>query len=544
MDDMKEKLLTTYPEKYQYENNQHVLTFSISEFEREISRIKNEFNFIMLLDICGVDNIKRNLNKRFASVYHLFNMENSERLRLVLPVDPEDDIPTVSHLWKNASWFEMESWDLLGIRYKGQHQKRLLNHHEFEGHPLRKDYNLEQNQPLGENTNDFLEKSSSHGWSNTALFHPAASGSFRLMVKLEEETVIKTKIEIGYMHRSFEKLCESCHYHHIVPLTNALNHCSSPMNNIGWCKTVEDLMGMDIPDRAKALRMVMAEMARVIDHLLCIGHNIKGMGMAEHFDLCLEACEYIYELYEKLSGSRQNISLIRVGGLSKDLPLGWISDCQEVIKKVNKNISTLNQLLTRSRIWIQRTSVCPISPREAIEWGYTGPCLRACGVNHDLRKVSPYYFYNEVDFEIPLGVNGDSYDRYLIRMEEMLQSLKIIEQLLSNLPQGDVSLQENICLISSKSVFSDPEARDHHIKLMNKGLSPPKKDIYSATEAANGELGFYVISNGEPYPYRVKMRAPCYPLLQSFLEVSRHQMISDAMVNLGSMNIVGGELDR
>ena len=233
-----------------------------------------------------------------------------------------------------------------------------------------------------------------------------------------------------------------------------------------------------------------------------------------------------------------------MGGLSKDLPLGWISDCQEAIKKVNRNISTLNQLLTRSRTWIQRTSICPISPREAIEWGYTGPCLRACGVNHDLRKVSPYYFYNEVDFEIPLGVNGDSYDRYLIRMEEMLQSLKIIEQLLSNLPQGDVSLEENICLISSKSVFSDPEARDRHIKLMEKGLSPPRKDIYSATEAANGELGFYVISNGAPYPYRVKMRPPCYPLLQSFLEVSRHQMIADAMVNLGSMNIVSGELDR
>ena len=299
MDSMKEKLLKTYPEKYQYENNQHVLTFSIKEFEREIARIKNEFNFIMLLDICGVDNIKRNLNKRFASVYHLFNMENSERLRLVLPVDPDDDIPTVSHLWKNASWFEMESWDLLGIRYKGQHQKRLLNHHEFKGHPLRKDYHIEQNQPLSENTNDFLEKSSSHGWSDIPLSHPAASGSFRLMVKLEEETVVQTKIEIGYMHRSFEKLCESCHYHHIVPLTNALNHCSSPMNNIGWCKTVEDLMGMDIPDRAKALRMVMAEMARVVDHLLCIGHNIKGMGMGEHFDLCLESCEYILRTLRK-----------------------------------------------------------------------------------------------------------------------------------------------------------------------------------------------------------------------------------------------------
>ena len=349
---MGKKLKKIFSEQYAWEKNGHTLNLSIQEFKDNIKIIKEQFDFIMLLDICGVDNRQRNGKKEFASVYHFLNMENHQRLCLKVFLNENEEIPSIEYLWKNAAWFEREAWDMLGIGFKGQVKKRLLNHRQFQGHPLRKDYSLEGNQPLMENadisfsTSGMSDKElSGRKWVNIGPSHPAVRGTFRVMLDLEDEVVKRSKLEIGYVHRCFEKLCEHRQYNQIIPFTNGLNYCSSPMNNIGWCKAIEELLEVDIPDRAKALRMVIAETARIVDHLLCIGNNAKDVGSLGHIGICLEACEYIYELYEKISGARQTVSFIHIGGLRDDLPLGWISDCNEVMKKIKKNISTLHYTL-------------------------------------------------------------------------------------------------------------------------------------------------------------------------------------------------------
>jgi NADH-quinone oxidoreductase subunit C/D len=283
----------------------------------------------------------------------------------------------------------------------------------------------------------------------------------------------------------------------------------------------------------------------VIDHLVCIGANAVDLGALTSFWYCFEPREHVYTLFEKLCGARLTVSLTRIGGMAQELPVGWVTDCLETVKIISKHVEEVDRLLTKNKIWVDRTKVCPIKPADAIQWGYTGPCLRATGVNYDIRKASPYYFYKDVDFEIPLGQNGDVYDRYLVRMEEMRQSLKIVDQVLNNLPVGPVqSLDKRISLPPKKEVYTNIEGLMNHFMLVMKGVRPAAGEIYSATEAANGELGFYVISDGGSNPYRVKVRPPCFAIYQSFSEVIQNKMISDALAELGSMNIIAGELDR
>jgi NADH-quinone oxidoreductase subunit C/D len=253
----------------------------------------------------------------------------------------------------------------------------------------------------------------------------------------------------------------------------------------------------------------------------------------------------VYELFEKLCGARLTVSLTRIGGQAQELPVGWVTDCLEVVKIIQKNIEEVDRLLTKNKIWVDRTRVCPVTAADAIAWGYTGPCLRAAGVNYDIRKTNPYYFYKDVEFEVPVGHKGDPYDRYLVRMEEMRQSLKIVNQVLANLPSGPVqSLDKRVCIPPKREVYTNIEGLMNHFMLIMKGVRPPVGEIYSATEAANGELGFYIISDGGSNPYRVKVRPPCFAIYQSFNEVVNNKMISDAVAELGSMNIIAGELDR
>lgn len=538
----------------------HVLFATPKNLIQVMTKLKNEMGFNMLLDVCGVDNLKRPKQewmhgKRFESVYHLLNMENHERVRVRVPVDVDsgETVPSVMGLWKAADWFEREAWDMYGITYEGRKKERLLTHHEFVGHPLRKDYAADANQPLSESLDIYFdpdptitaEEALKREWINIGPSHPATHGTLRIMAEIEGEVIKRSKLEIGYLHRCFEKMAETHLYNQVIPYTDRLNYCSAPMNNIGWCKAIEDMMGIEIPDRAKALRMVLAELSRVIDHLVCIGAGAVDLGALTSFWFCFEQRERVYELFEKLCGARLTVSLTRIGGMAQELPVGWVTDCLEVVKIIEKNIEEVDRLLTKNKIWVDRTRVCPVSAADAIAWGYTGPCLRASGVNYDIRKASPYYFYKDVDFEVPVGHTGDTYDRYLVRMEEMRQSLKIVNQVLANLPGGPVqSLDKRVCIPPKKEVYTNIEGLMNHFMLIMKGVRPPVGEIYSATEAANGELGFYVISDGGPNPYRVKVRPPCFAIYQSFNEVVHNKMISDAVAELGSMNIIAGELDR
>ncbi len=545
---------------YSYKFENHVIFTDTKELLTVMAKLKDEFGFNMLLDVCGVDNLKRPASewthgKRFESVYHLLNMEKNERIRVRVPVDVEggEIVPSVMSFWRGADWFEREAWDMFGISYLGRKKERLLTHHEFVGHALRKDYRSDHNQPLSESIEINFdadpsitpEQAALREWINIGPSHPATHGTLRIMAEIEGEVIKRSKLEIGYLHRCFEKMCETHLYNQVIPYTDRLNYCSSPMNNIGWCKAIEDMMGIEIPDRAKALRMVLAEISRVIDHLVCIGAGAVDLGALTSFWFCFELRERVYELFEKLCGARLTVSLTRVGGMAQELPVGWVTDCLEVVKHIEKGVAEVDRLLTKNKIYVDRTRVCPISASQAIEWGYTGPCLRAAGVNYDIRKANPYYFYKDVEFEVPVGQNGDNYDRYLVRMEEMRQSLRIINQVLGNLPSGPYqSLDKRVCIPPKKEVYTNIEGLMNHFMLIMKGVRPPVGEIYSATEAANGELGFYVISDGGPNPYRVKVRPPCFAIYQSFSEVVQNHMISDAIAELGAMNIIAGELDR
>jgi NADH-quinone oxidoreductase subunit C/D len=545
-------------DNYSFAFENHVCFTDSKKFYGQMTKLKDELGFIMLLDVCGVDNQSRpkedwKHGKRFEAVYHLLNMEIHERVRVRVPLNEAESIPSVMPLWKAADWFEREAWDMIGIDFEGRKKERLLTHYKFVGHPLRKDYAATNNQPLDESEDIYFEpdpalteeQRSSREWDNIGPSHPATHGTLRVMTELEGEVIRRSKLEIGYLHRCFEKMCENHTYNQVIPYTDRLNYCSAPMNNIGWCKAVEDMMGIEIPDRAKALRMILAELSRVIDHLVCIGANAVDIGALTNFWFCFEQRERIYELFEKLCGARLTVSLTRVGGMAYDLPPAWVSECMETVKIIAKNIEKVDGMLTKSRIWIDRTKVGGVSAKDAIQWGYTGPCLRAAGVNYDIRKASPYYFYKDMDFEIPVGQKGDCFDRYLVRMEEMRQSLRIVSQVLNNLPSGPVKvLDKRISLPEKKEVYTNIEGLMNHFMLVMKGVRPPVGEFYSATEAANGELGFYFISDGSHRPYRVKVRPPCFAIYQSFNETVKDQMIADAVAILGSMNIIAGELDR
>jgi NADH-quinone oxidoreductase subunit C/D len=547
-------------ENYSFLFTNHVLFATPKTLISVMTKLKDELGFNMLLDVCGVDNIQRPKSewthgKRFESVYHLLNMKNHERIRVRIPVDTDagETVPSIMPLWKGADWFEREAWDMFGISYEGRKKERLLTHHEFVGHPLRKDYKADHNQPLSESMDIHFdpdptithEESLKREWINIGPSHPSTHGTLRIMAEIEGEVIKRSRLEIGYLHRCFEKMCENHLYNQVVPYTDRLNYCSSPMNNIGWCKAIEDMMGIEIPDRAKAMRMVLAELSRVIDHLVCIGAAAVDLGALTSFWFCFEQRERVYELFEKLCGARLTVSLTRIGGQAQELPVGWVTDCLEVVKIIQKNIEEVDRLLTKNKIWVDRTRVCPVTAADAIAWGYTGPCLRAAGVNYDIRKTNPYYFYKDVEFEVPVGHMGDPYDRYLVRMEEMRQSLKIVNQVLANLPSGPVqSLDKRVCIPPKREVYTNIEGLMNHFMLIMKGVRPPVGEIYSATEAANGELGFYIISDGGSNPYRVKVRPPCFAVYQSFNEVVNNKMISDAVAELGSMNIIAGELDR
>ena len=533
---------------YSYRHHNHVLVAPPELLHTLLTELKINHGFIMLLDICGVDNLQRNHSKRFECVYHLLNMGEHQRLRLRIPINKGESLPCITDIWKTADWFEQEAWDMFGIEFKGKKKKRLLTHKDFVGHPLQKNYAHQNIQKLASPQEISFENQDLPHMRhsiNIEPFNPAIGGILKIALELEGDIVKKTRLELGYLHRCFEKICESLSYNQIIPYTDRLNYCSASMNNIGWCQSIETLMDIQIPDRAKVIRMIVAEISRIADHMLCIETTATGIGAISHHALGSKIREQIYQLFEKLCGSRITVSLSRIGGMAFDVPYPWIGECREHANSILKKIKILDRELTRNSTWIARTKVCPVSAENAIEWGYTGPCLRACGVNYDIRKASPYYFYQDIDFEIPLGINGDCYDRYLVRIEEIKQSLKMVLQLLDNIPLGPImSNDERVALPDKPSVHTDRNSFLKHMDRIQQGIRPPKEEIYSCTEAANGELGFYIISEGDSQPYRVKVRPPCFPILQSFPESILESHLPDAIMSLSSMNIVPGELER
>ncbi len=381
---------------------------------------------------------------------------------------------------------------------------------------------------------------------NLGPSHPATHGTLRIFVELEGEIMRDMKLEIGYLHRCFEKMTETHSWNQVIPFTDRLNYVSAMCNNVGYVMAVEKLLGVQVTKRCERIRVIMCELSRIIDHLVCIGTNAVDIGALTCFWYFFRERENIYDLFEAACGARLTTSYTRVGGLYADLPEGWVEWCRKVIRNLPRTLDDVDGLLTTNRIWIDRTKgVGPISKEAALEYGFTGPSLRATGVAYDVRKAHPYYDYDKFQFNVPTETSGCTYARYLVRMAEMRESIKIVEQCLNDLPEGPVNLDDwSICLPPKDQVYGNIEGLMAHFKLIMHGIRPPVGEVYSYTEAANGELGFFVRSDGEGRPGRVRCRPPCFAIYQAFPEMCVGQTVSDAVAALGSINIVAGELDR
>jgi NADH-quinone oxidoreductase subunit D len=432
---------------------------------------------------------------------------------------------------------------------------------------------------------------------NVGPAHPAMHGIIRIVARLDGEQVMGCDVEIGYLHRGFEKMSETVDYNGVIPYTDRLNYVSPLINNMGYCMAVEKLLGISVPERCHYVRVIVSEISRITDHLTCIGASAMELGAFTVFLYMIKAREYLWELVEMVTGARLTVSYCRVGGVKGDLPEGFAERCLKALAETRQVLAESDTLLTRNRIFVDRMSgTGRISAEDALAYGITGPFLRGSGPDYDVRKDCPYAVYDRLEFDVPVGTRGDNFDRYMVRMEEMQQSMRIIEQALRDIPPGPVLVNVetgrpipaaemidqakvgNIPAIADTVAVTDPtldgsaepfyphiaadekrvflppkedtygniEGLMQHFKLVmyGHGVRPPKGEVYFPVEGANGELGFYVVSDGSNRPYRVRVRPPCFAIMSALPKLLVGDMFADVTPTFGSVNMIGGELDR
>jgi len=546
-----------------------VMDVDAEKLESTMTRLKTypDLDFGLLVDVTAIDYLTfpDPPEERFAVVYTLRNWEHNWLLQVRTPIaDPEVGVPTCCGLWGAANWGEREVYDQYGINFIGHPDlRRILNHWQFQGHPLRKDYDINQGQICYET--DSMEKEirdrlqakgvdeSTLKDINTELMflnlgpsHPATHGAIRILTALDGETIMANVNEIGYLHRGFEKTAENRTYNQVIPLTDRLNYCSALMNNIAYVKAVESWLGVEITERAKIMRVILSEFFRVQDHLVCIAANLVDMGGLTNYWYLYNEKEASYDFISRLTGARLTSSFTRIGGMYRDFYDGWQEDMESQLKAIEKGVSDSLGLVLQNRIVHDRTQgTCVLPAETALSYGFTGPNLRASGVAFDLRKDNPYYHYESFDFTIPIGSVGDIYDRMMVRFEEIFESIKIIRQAVKMIPEGPVFVSDHsIVLPPKEQVYNKIEGLANHFKLVFEGVKVPAGEWYDSYEAANGELGFHFVSDGSGKPYKCKVRPPCFYAMGGFHEMVEGEMIADAVINLGSINIIGGELDR
>jgi len=425
---------------------------------------------------------------------------------------------------------------------------------------------------------------------NMGPSHPAMHGTIRIMLELDGEVVRNSEVEVGYLHRGFEKTCEHKTYFNLLPYTDRLNYVSPLINNLGYVMTMEKMLGIEVPERAQYIRVIMSEMSRVSDHLTALAAMTMECGAFTVFLYYVKAREEIWEFIEQTTGARMTTSYIRIGGVRAELHPDFKPMMDDAIVMTRDVLKDVSGLLDKNKIWIDRTrDVAVASPETAINYGFTGPCLRASGVSYDVRKAHPYLIYDQLDWEVPLGEKGDNYDRYLVRMKEMEQSLRIIEQAAAKMPKATssadliakgmepadaiktsrskkvdsaIKLSPNL-EGSEKSTYPDilsprhnvPPKEDtytniegliNHFKFFMRGhgIRPPKGEVYFSVEGGSGEVGFYIVSDGTDKPYRLHLRAPCFHIVAALEELIKGHYIADIIPTFGSTNMIGGEMDR
>ncbi|HEX6159950.1 MAG TPA: NADH dehydrogenase (quinone) subunit D [Thermoanaerobaculia bacterium] len=518
-----------------------------------------ELRFDLPLDLFGVDYPNR--EQRFDLVYQLYSLQNNERVRLKVRVAEGEAVETSIPVYKSFDWFEREAWDMFGIRFDGHpNLRRILTHEAFQGHPLRKDYDPAQRWLLNESgiaelrpkiDERFKVEEEESDFERVTLnlgpSHPAMHGTLRCAVTLDGETIVGADQEIGYLHRCFEKMSETHTYQQVIPYTDRLNYCSAVINNVGYCMTVEKMLDIEAPERAQHVRLMLSEFYRISDHIVCIGTNLVDLGALTNFWYLFQPREEIIALAESCSGARLLPSYLRIGGLAVDVPDDFLANAQRIVHMLPRYINEVEGLIMKNRIFRERSEgVGAITREDAINFGFTGPCLRATGVPFDVRKASPYLGYETYDWDVPIAEGGDTYARFLVRFEEMRQSLRILQQAIDRgLPGGPVMVDNPyVALPPKEKVYNEMESLIYHFKLIMHGIQPPVGEAYFQVEGGNGEVGFYIVSDGTKNPYRVRVRPPCFPIFEAYGHMVMGQTIPDAIATLGSLNIIAGELDR
>ncbi len=434
---------------------------------------------------------------------------------------------------------------------------------------------------------------------NLGPSHPAMHGTLRIMAELDGERILNAECEIGYLHRGFEKTCENKTWFNLLIYTDRLNYVSPLINNLGYAMTMEKLMGLDVPERAQLIRVLMSEMSRVSDHLTCLAAMAMESGAFTVFLYMMKAREFLWDVIERTTGARMTTSYIRIGGVRADLHPDWRAGLAAAVRETRRVLKDVAGLLDRNAIFLGRTrDVGTISREDALSYGWTGPCLRSTGIAYDVRKAHPYLVYDRLAFDVPVGERGDNYDRYLVRMREMEQSLRILEQTAALIPDaaplppgpaleperavresrrlrstGRIALSPNLegsekerlegltvrekpgtpgspaCGVSvpaKEDTYTTMEGLIGHFLffMSGKGIRPPKGDVYCSVEGGNGEVGFYIVSDGADRPYRLHLRAPCFHIVAALEQLVRGRLIADVIPTFGSMNMIGGELDR
>jgi NADH-quinone oxidoreductase subunit C/D len=536
-------------------------------------KFEAEEPYRMLYDLTAIDErVRANRQGQpqtdFTLVYHLLSLERNEDLRLKVGLQGEyPSMSTITGIWPSADWYEREVWDMFGIGFAGHpHLRRILMPPTWEGHPLRKEHparatemppfslperkEIADQQALQFRPEDWGLKPSGEDadfmFLNLGPQHPGTHGLLRIVLELHGEEIANAVLDIGFHHRGAEKMGERQSWHTYIPYTDRVDYLGGVMNNLPYVLAVEKLAGIEVPDRAKVIRIMMAEFFRIASHLVWYGTFAQDLGALSPVFYMFTDRERVLEIVEAVCGARMHPNWFRIGGLAQDLPKGWDRMVRDFLSYLPKRLAEYDQMVMQNRIFKARTQgIGSYTLSEAIEWGVTGPGLRACGFEWDFRKRRPYSGYEHFEFDIPTAQHGDCYDRGVVRVEEMRQSLRIIEQCLENMPQGPYKSHHPLTTPPLKEhTMHDIETLIAHFLSVSWGPVIPPGEALVGIEATKGNNGYYLISDGGTASYRTRIRTPSFPHLQMVPLISRGLMVSDLLAILGSIDYVLADVDR
>lgn len=529
--------------------------------------------YSFLYDLCGVDERDRARKdtlpaKDFTVVYHLFSFDRNAFIRLKVALEGETPaLPSLTPVFKNANWYEREVYDMFGIRFDGHPLlRRLLMPLTWKGHPLRKEHPArateigpftlyDEYQDLQQEVLRFkpeewgLQRESEDSdfmFLNIGPQHPGTHGVLRIILQLDGEDIVDAVPEIGFHHRGAEKMGERQSWHTYIPYTDRVDYLGGVMNNLAYLLAVEQLAGIEVPDRVKVIRVILCELFRISSHLVWFGTFAQDVGQLSPVFYMFTDREKIFDIVEAICGGRMHPNWFRIGGVAQDLPKGWEPLVRDFVHYFPPRLKEYTNMVLRNGLFKARTKGIGIfTLEEAIEWGVTGPGLRACGFAWDFRKQRPYSGYEQFDFEVPTGQNGDCYDRALVRVEEMRQSLRIIEQCLDNMPEGSYKADHPLTTPPlKKHTMQDIETLITHFLSVSWGPVIPAGEAMSCIEATKGANSYYLVSDGNTSPYRVRIRTPSFPHMQMVPYISKGYTVADLLSILGAMDFVLADIDR